>query len=152
MPPHKEKRIFFRSQPTNLILGGLGRYTFPVALFMREIFDLIFIETIDISQNEIEIRLLAAMVVLVMQPFAGDEIQFMKASIIDIPNVFLTSSVTRKGISDLGDHLLNIYKKYGEYGWKFIQKIKEEKNQNFSENYFTSSVFVLNNIEKTLTF
>ncbi len=97
--PAKEKRIFFRSQPTELMLGGLGRYTFSVTLLMQEIFDILFIETVGIGQNEIEIKLISEYVTLIMQPFAGDEIQFMKAGIMEIPDILVINKYDEKNLA-----------------------------------------------------
>ena len=85
----KEKRIFFRSQSTELNLGGIGRHSFQVTRLLRNVFDLICIETVGIGQNEIEINVLSDHTFLVMQPLAGDEIQCLKSGIMEIPDVFI---------------------------------------------------------------
>lgn len=87
--PVYEKRIFFRSQASNLELGGLGSYTWPVAYILSYFFDYLFIETVGIGQSELEIRYLADEVILILQPFAGDKIQFLKAGIMEIPDIFI---------------------------------------------------------------
>ena len=98
--PVKENRIFFRSQSTELILGGLGKHTFSVSLLLQELFDLLFIETVGIGQNEIEIKLLAEFVTLIIQPFAGDEIQFIKAGIMEIPDIFVLNKCDEKNLAE----------------------------------------------------
>ncbi len=98
--PVKENRIFFRSQPTELILGGLGRYTFSVSLLLQEVFDVLFIETVGIGQNEIEVKLLSDFVTLILQPFAGDEVQFMKAGIMEIPDIFILNKCDEESLAE----------------------------------------------------
>jgi LAO/AO transport system kinase len=87
--PAGEPRLYFRSQSSEQALGGLGRHSFQVARLMHCLFDVVFLETVGIGQSETEVRALADRVYLVMQPFAGDQVQFMKAGIMEIPDVFL---------------------------------------------------------------
>lgn len=87
--PIDEDRLFFRSQASGGELGGMSPATFQVARLLHYLFDLVLIETVGIGQNEIEIQRLADRVYLVLQPFAGDQVQFLKAGIMEIPQVFI---------------------------------------------------------------
>ena len=87
--PTKKNNIFFRSQPTEMALGGLGRATFSATRLLREFFDILFIETVGVGQNETEIKALADHVFLILQPLSGDEIQFIKSGIMEIPDNFI---------------------------------------------------------------
>jgi LAO/AO transport system kinase len=87
--PNGEKRLFFRSQASATELGGLGPWTFQVSRLLEALFDVVIIETVGIGQSEADVRHLADRVYLVMQPLAGDEIQFLKAGIMEIPNAFV---------------------------------------------------------------
>lgn len=89
--PSSEKRIYFRSQASNLELGGIGRQTYSVVRLLSRLFDIVLIETVGIGQSEIDIRHAADTIFLVLQPFAGDQIQFMKAGIMEIPDVFIVN-------------------------------------------------------------
>lgn len=84
-----ERRLFFRSQASDRELGGVSRSTFQVARLLYYLFDYVLIETVGIGQNEIEIQYLADRIYLVLQPLGGDGIQFMKAGIMEIPDVFV---------------------------------------------------------------
>ncbi|MEQ9365785.1 MAG: hypothetical protein RIF32_16195, partial [Leptospirales bacterium] len=84
-----EKRLFFRSQASDRELGGVSRSTFQVARLLYYLFDFVLIETVGIGQNEIEIQYVADRIYLVLQPLGGDGIQFMKAGIMEIPDVFV---------------------------------------------------------------
>lgn len=87
--PTGEQRLFFRSQSSALALGGLGRHTFQVCRALDTLFDWVFVETVGIGQSEVEIRALADDVYLVMAPLGGDQVQFMKAGIMEIPDAFV---------------------------------------------------------------
>lgn len=81
-----DTRIYFRSQASDTALGGLSPTTFQVIRILFHLFDIIFVETVGIGQSEIDIRYLADRVYLVMQPLAGDEVQFLKAGIMEVPD------------------------------------------------------------------
>ncbi len=85
--PAGERRLFFRSQSSGLELGGLGRASFQVCRALRHLFDVVFVETVGIGQSEIEIRVLGDATLVVMPPLAGDHVQFMKAGLMEIPDV-----------------------------------------------------------------
>jgi LAO/AO transport system kinase len=87
--PTGEKRLFFRSQASATELGGLGPWTFQVSRLLEMLFDVVIIETVGIGQTEADVRHLAERVYLVMPPLAGDEIQFLKAGIMEIPHAFV---------------------------------------------------------------
>lgn len=87
--PIDEPRLFFRSQPSRLDLGGLGKSSFQVCRLLRFLFDIVFIETVGIGQSEIDVRYLSDRTYLVLQPLGGDEVQFMKAGIMEIPDAFI---------------------------------------------------------------
>ncbi len=87
--PTDEPRLYFRSQSSALALGGLGKRTFQVCRLLDTLFDVVFVETVGIGQSEVEIRALANPVYLVMAPLGGDQVQFMKAGIMEIPDAFV---------------------------------------------------------------
>jgi len=84
-----ENRLFFRSQASQTDLGGLGPSSFQVCRLLTRLFDCVMIETVGIGQSEADIRHLADRVYLVLQPLGGDEVQFLKAGIIEIPHAFI---------------------------------------------------------------
>ncbi len=85
----RQRRVFFRSQASATELGGLGPWSFQVCRLLSQIFDCVLIETVGIGQSESDIRHLADRVYLVLQPLAGDEVQFLKAGIMEIPHAFI---------------------------------------------------------------
>ena len=99
--PTKNNRIFFRSQATEMAFGGLSRTTFSVARLLRNFFDFVFIETVGVGQNEIEIKSLADYVFLVLQPLSGDEIQFIKSGIMEIPDFFIINKAEQTHLAQI---------------------------------------------------
>lgn len=87
--PAGEQRAYVRSQATASVLGGLGPSTYQVCMLLGRIFDATIVETVGIGQSELDIRQLADHVCLVLQPLGGDEVQFLKAGIIEIPDTFV---------------------------------------------------------------
>lgn len=87
--PPDEKRLYFRSQATDREPGGVSRTTFVVCRLLYHLFDFVMIETVGIGQNEIDVHRLADRTYLILQPLAGDQLQFMKAGIMEMPEAFV---------------------------------------------------------------
>jgi LAO/AO transport system kinase len=82
------ERAFVRSMAARERLGGLAAAAQPAIAVLRAVFDWTLVETVGVGQSEIEIESAADTVVLVLQPGSGDTLQFMKAGILEIPDVF----------------------------------------------------------------
>lgn len=84
-----DKDIFIRSMGTRGSLGGISKATWG-AVKVLDIFgmDYIFIETVGVGQSEVDIVKLADTVLMVMVPNLGDDIQAIKAGIMEIADVF----------------------------------------------------------------
>lgn len=104
--PVGEARIFFRSQATHGDLGGVGRRTFAVTRLLRHLFDFVFVETVGIGQSEIEVTSLADATVLVLQPFTGDHVQFLKAGVMEVPDVFVVNKCDEEKLARRSVHEL----------------------------------------------
>lgn len=102
----KNKNLFFRSQASNLELGGITHNTFQATRLLRHLFDLIIIETVGIGQNEIDIQYMSDHTFLLMQPLAGDQIQFMKAGIMEIPDSFVVNKCDEERLARTSYHML----------------------------------------------
>jgi LAO/AO transport system kinase len=100
-----ERRLFFRSQASDSDLGGLGPSSFQVCRLLTRLFDCVMIETVGIGQSEADIRHLADRVYLVLQPLGGDEVQFLKAGIIEIPHAFILNKSDDPSASSSYHHL-----------------------------------------------
>lgn len=79
--------VFFRSMAARDRLGGVAALTFPALVLMRALYDIVIVETVGVGQSETEIVDIADMVMLCAQPGAGDGVQFMKAGVMETPDV-----------------------------------------------------------------
>lgn len=98
--------IFIRSMATRGFLGGLARATAEVALLLdaagkRQI----VIETVGVGQDEIDIVRLADCVLVVLVPGLGDDIQNMKAGLMEIGDIFVLNKADREGADRLEEQL-----------------------------------------------
>ncbi len=78
---------FVRSMAARDRLGGLAADTFAAAVLLRALFDLLLIETVGVGQSETDVAEVADTVVFCVQPASGDSLQFMKAGIVEVPQV-----------------------------------------------------------------
>jgi LAO/AO transport system kinase len=98
--------IFIRSMATRGFLGGLARSTAEVALLLDAAGKhRILIETVGVGQDEIDIVRLADCVVVVLVPGLGDDIQNMKAGLMEIGDVFVLNKSDREGADRLEEQL-----------------------------------------------
>lgn len=102
----EEPRLFFRSQASNLELGGVSRKTFQATRLLRYLFDLVLVETVGIGQSEIEVQQVSDHAFLILQPLGGDEIQFMKCGIMEIPDTFIVNKCDEEELAKRSYHLL----------------------------------------------
>ena len=87
---------FVRSMAARRHLGGLAEPAFPAVVLMRACFDWVIVETVGVGQSETEVADVVDLVLLCVQPGAGDALQFMKAGIMEVPDLVLVTK------SDLG--------------------------------------------------
>ncbi len=101
-----DRGIFIRSMATRGFLGGLSRATAEVALVLDAAGKKqILIETIGVGQDEVDIVRLADCVVVVMVPGLGDDIQSMKAGLMEIADIFVLNKADREGADRLEEQL-----------------------------------------------
>jgi LAO/AO transport system kinase len=90
--------IFIRSMATRGFLGGLARATADVALLLDAAGkQIILVETVGVGQDEVDIARLADCTVVVLMPGLGDEVQAIKAGIMEIADVFALNKADREG-------------------------------------------------------
>jgi LAO/AO transport system kinase len=81
--------VFVRSMATGGRLGGLAPATRAAAHALAALFDVVVVETVGVGQSETEIAEAADTVAVVVQPGAGDVLQFLKSGIMEIPDVLV---------------------------------------------------------------
>jgi len=90
--------VFIRSMATRGHLGGLARATSEVALVLDAGGkDVVIIETVGVGQDEIDIVRTADVSVVTMVPGTGDEVQALKAGIMEIADIFVVNKADREG-------------------------------------------------------
>jgi LAO/AO transport system kinase len=90
--------VFIRSLATRGALGGLHPKIIEITDLLREAgFDYIIVETVGVGQSEVEIAGLADTTLVVLVPEAGDEIQTMKAGVMEIADIFVVNKSDRPG-------------------------------------------------------
>jgi LAO/AO transport system kinase len=94
--PH-DAGVFIRSTAAGERLGGLAPATRAAAHALAAAFDVVVVETVGVGQSETEIAEVADSVAVIVQPGSGDVLQFLKAGIMEIPDVLVVTK------ADLGE-------------------------------------------------
>jgi LAO/AO transport system kinase len=93
---YNHPNVFIRSLATRGSLGGLHPKIIEISELLKAApFDYIIVETVGVGQSEIEIAGLADATVVVLVPEAGDEVQTMKAGLMEIADVFVVNKSDR---------------------------------------------------------
>ena len=91
--------VFIRSMATRGNLGGLSRATADVVSVLDAMGkDVVLVETVGVGQDEIEVAGLAHTVVVVAVPGMGDDVQAIKAGVLEIADVFAVNKADREGV------------------------------------------------------
>ena len=95
---HADSGIFIRSMATRGFLGGLARATTDVVTALDASGkDIVLIETVGVGQDEVDIVRLADVTVLILVPGMGDDVQSIKAGIMEIADIFVINKSDREG-------------------------------------------------------
>jgi LAO/AO transport system kinase len=93
---YNNRNVFIRSLATRGSLGGLHPKIIEISDLMKAApFDFIIVETVGVGQSEIEIAGLADTTIVVVVPEAGDEVQTMKAGLMEIADIFVVNKADR---------------------------------------------------------
>ncbi|MBM3771918.1 MAG: methylmalonyl Co-A mutase-associated GTPase MeaB [Acidimicrobiia bacterium] len=103
MQAHAEDAgVFIRSMATRGHLGGLSRATADATVVLDAAGrDVVIVETVGVGQDEVEIVRLADVSVVTLVPGTGDEVQALKAGIMEIADVFVVNKADREGADRL---------------------------------------------------
>src|SRR5688572_2483384 len=94
-----DEGVFIRSMATRGNLGGLARATVDaVAILDAAGYEKIIVETVGVGQDEVEIVKAADVSVVVLVPGMGDDIQAIKAGIMEIGDIFVINKADREGV------------------------------------------------------
>ncbi len=104
---YNDSNVFIRSLATRGSLGGLNPKIIEIADVVKAAkFDYVIIETVGVGQSEIEIAGLADVTVVTIVPEAGDEIQTMKAGVMEIADIFVVNKADRPGANTFVKNLM----------------------------------------------
>jgi LAO/AO transport system kinase len=99
---HSDPQVFIRSMATRGQLGGLAAQTANMTMLLDAAgFDLIFIETVGVGQDEVDVARLADITAVVLAPGMGDDVQAIKAGIMEIADLFLLNKSDQSGAERL---------------------------------------------------
>lgn len=157
-----DQGVFIRSMATRGALGGLSKAVHDTVRIM-DIYgmDYIFIETVGVGQSEVDIVKLADTVVMVMVPGLGDDIQAIKAGIMEIGDIFAVNKSDREGAertateievmldfnrsTDFRPEVINIVARDNDRVDKLLEAIEEHWNYLCKDNNY--QIRKKNNIE-----
>jgi LAO/AO transport system kinase len=95
---HADNGIYIRSMATRGFLGGLAPATADVATLLDAAGkDIVLIETVGVGQDEIDIVRLADVTIVILVPGMGDDVQTIKAGIMEIADIFVINKSDREG-------------------------------------------------------
>ena len=86
-----DQGLFVRSLATAGELGGLARAAPAAVMVLAAAFDRVLVETVGVGQSETDVEHVVDTVVFVVQPGSGDALQFLKAGIMEIPDVLVVN-------------------------------------------------------------
>ncbi len=105
---HADAGVFIRSMATRGCLGGLARATTEMTMLLDAAGrDVVIVETVGVGQDEVEIARLAGVTMVVLVPGMGDDVQAIKAGIIEIADVFVINKSDLPGAEKLERELNN---------------------------------------------
>jgi len=127
-----DEDVFIRSLATRGHLGGISRSTSDVVNVLDAMGkDIIIIETVGVGQDEVEIVKMAHTTVVVMVPGLGDDIQAIKAGILEIGDVFVVNKADRDGAERTASDLALMLEMNPDKDRKWLPKVlKTEASRN----------------------
>ena len=128
---HADPGVFIRSMATRGWLGGLAAATTEMTMLLDAAgFDVVLVETVGVGQDEVEIARLADVTLVVLVPGMGDDVQAIKAGIMEIADVFVINKSDLPGAEKL-ERELNSYMSLSHRpdGWspKIVQAVANRR-------------------------
>ncbi len=116
-----DQGVFVRSMASRGQLGGIARATADVVKVFDAVgFDVVIVETVGAGQAEVEIAREAHTVIVVEVPGLGDDVQAIKAGILEIADIFVVNKADRDGAGDVARQLKTMMQlgEMDDTGWK----------------------------------
>lgn len=121
-----DKGVFFRSLASRGASGGVSEATRAATQVLSAAgFDVVLVETVGAGQSEVEVMRMADSVVVVLIPGAGDEMQAMKAGLMEIADVFALNKADLPGAAELKAHVVAALRSRNAADWypRFVQTV-----------------------------
>jgi GTPase len=137
-----DPEIFIRSMATRGFLGGLARTTGDVALVLDAAGkEFVLVETVGVGQDEVDIVRLADCTLVLLIPGMGDDVQNMKAGLMEIADIFVLNKSDRDGVDRLEAELEAMLQLVPERnGWK-PAIIRAVATENIGVDELASAIF-----------
>ncbi len=135
--------LFIRSMAAGNHLGGLAWRTRHCLTVFEAAYDIIIVETVGVGQSETEIAHVVDSVVFVVQPGSGDALQFMKAGIMEIPDILVINKADQKKLAakaKIDLETVAVYSGFNESGWK-SEIIMVSALEGWGHDQLTQSLF-----------
>ena len=133
-------RVFIRSMASRGALGGLSPKIIEVSDLIKAAgFDYLFIETVGVGQSEVEVAGVADTTVVVVVPEAGDEIQTMKAGLMEIADIFIVNKADRDNADAFAKNLRLLAHSRQQDHWE-IPVIKSVATQQAGIHEITAAI------------
>lgn len=114
---HADEGVYTRSMATRGAMGGLARASMDAAMLMEASGrDRILIETVGVGQDEIDIVRLADITLVVLVPGMGDDVQSIKAGVLEIADIFVVNKSDREGADRVEKELKAMQSFAGSHG------------------------------------
>jgi LAO/AO transport system kinase len=99
-----DRDVFIRSMAAGERLGGLAPATRAAAQALAAAFDIVVIETVGVGQSETDVAEAAETVAVIVQPGSGDALQFLKAGIMEVPDVLVVTKADLGSMARRAEH------------------------------------------------
>ncbi len=114
-----DPEVFIRSMATRGNLGGLARMTNDVVRVLDAFGkDVIIIETVGVGQDEVDVASSAQTTVLVQVPGLGDDVQAIKAGVLEVADIIVINKADREGADRLQQQLRMVLELHARGGWQ----------------------------------
>ncbi len=133
---HADPGVFIRSMASRGSLGGIAAATVDLALLLDAAGkDVVLIETVGVGQDEVEVARLADVTIVVLMPGMGDDVQAIKAGIMEIADIFVINKADRPGADTLEREVQALLSMAGQNGkWRPpILKVVATEGQGIDE-------------------
>jgi LAO/AO transport system kinase len=114
---HADPGVFIRSMASRGSLGGIAAATLDLALLLDAAGrDVILIETVGVGQDEVEVARLADVTIVMLVPGMGDDVQAIKAGIMEVADIFVINKADRPGADTLEREVTALVSMAGQNG------------------------------------